>query len=193
MIYRVVKTLLSFETEAPSEIDLPDLLVLGQVSRSSLSKDPAFANEIGAIRDLQGFSNIVIGDEDPDPAVLQDRDESLDLGYRDGVDPGEGLVEQHERRRRDQGPGDLGTPALPSRELVGRRAREVGDPELLHERARAVLDLRARQSLQLEDRDEILLDREVPEDGRLLGQVGDSEPRAQVHRKVGDVLIVEPD
>src|SRR5665213_1266212 len=46
---------------------------------------------------------------------------------------------------------------------------------------------------ELEDRADVLLDRETAEDRRFLRQIADAEPRPPVHRQVGDVLAVEVD
>ena len=45
----------------------------------------------------------------------------------------------------------------------------------------------------LEDREDVVRHRELAEDRRLLRQVGDAEPRAPVHRQVGDLLLAEKD
>src|SRR5919197_281028 len=45
----------------------------------------------------------------------------------------------------------------------------------------------------LENREDVLFDRQAAENRRLLRQVADALPRADVHRIVGDVLAVELD
>src|SRR5690606_23652306 len=55
------------------------------------------------------------------------------------------------------------------------------------------LPLLLRERQRLEDRHDVLLDRQLPEDRRLLGQVADPTPRAPVHGNVGHVLIIQID
>ena len=49
------------------------------------------------------------------------------------------------------------------------------------------------RSQRLEDRQDVLLDRQLAEHRRLLRQVADALPRPLVHRRLGDVLAVERD
>ena len=57
--------------------------------------------------------------------------------HREGIDAGEGLVEQDEGRRGGQGAADLQPPPLAAREGVGRLARHGQDAQLLEQGARA--------------------------------------------------------
>ena len=49
-----------------SEINPLDLAVTSEFFRSSRSKNRSVIDDISAVSDLQGFSDIVVGDENPD-------------------------------------------------------------------------------------------------------------------------------
>ena len=68
-------------------------------------KNAAFIEDISPVTNPQGFANIVIGDEDADPALFQIADNLLYIQNRDRVDTGKGLVEKNELWVKDQRPG----------------------------------------------------------------------------------------
>ena len=49
----------------------------------------------------------------------------------------------------------------------------------------------AAQRQRFQNREDIFLDGQAPEDRRLLGQIADALPRADVHRIGGQVMLVE--
>ena len=58
--------------------------------------DPPFVHDVRPVDDLQGLLHVMVGDDDPDVPGLQLGDDLLDVVQRDGIDPREGLVEEHE-------------------------------------------------------------------------------------------------
>ena len=104
-----------------------------------------------------------------------------------GSMPGERLVEQHELRRDDERAGDFDPAALAARERVGGRLGERRQPQLRQELAQAGAAAGAVEVQRLEDRHDVLLDRQAAEDRGLLRQVADPLPRPDVHRVVGHV------
>ena len=55
-------------------------------------------DDVRPIGDPQCFPDVVVGDEDPDPAILQMENDLLDVGDRNRIDPCERFVEEHEER-----------------------------------------------------------------------------------------------
>lgn len=60
-------------------------------------EDAPFLDEIGTVDDRKDFAGIVIGDEDADLLLLEEADERFEVGDGEGVDVGEGFVEEEER------------------------------------------------------------------------------------------------
>src|SRR6185503_11190208 len=115
------------QPEGFAEVDPADLLVGGELFGCAGTEDFAFPENIGPIRDFQGLADVVIGDEDADPAVAQVGDDLLDVDDGNGVDAREGLVEQDEGGVRGQGAADLEAPPLPAGKRVRGLARDVRD------------------------------------------------------------------
>lgn len=72
------------QDEAGTEVFGADVLVGGEGFRSALLEDCALVKQVGAVRDRQSLTHIVVGDDDTDVLVLQFRDDELDVlhGYR---------------------------------------------------------------------------------------------------------------
>ena len=121
------------------------------------------------------------------PRSLQVKDDLLDVGDRDRIDARERLVEQDELRRDDERAGDLGAPPLAARQRVRGRLRERRQIQLRQQLAQPRSTRGRIETHRLEDGENVLLDGQAAEDRRLLRQVADALPRADVHRIVGDV------
>ena len=67
------------------------------------------------------------------PRRLQIADHLADVGDGQGIDAGEGLVQQHEGRLAGQRPGDLHPPPLAAGERDRRRGAQVVDVQLLQQ------------------------------------------------------------
>jgi hypothetical protein len=85
-------------------------------------------------------------------------------------------------------------PVISSRRRSPRRrslGRAVLDAQLIQQplQARALLGPGQRHGLQ--DRQDVLFDRELPEHGRLLRQVADAGPGSLVHRCPGQLVVVQ--
>src|ERR1044071_3524983 len=113
------------QPEGFAEVDPADLLVGGELFGCAGTEDFAFPENIGPIRDFQGLAHVVIGDEHADPAVPEVGDDLLDVDDGNGVDAGEGLVEEDEGRVGGQGATDLEAAPFSAREGVGGLALEV--------------------------------------------------------------------
>src|SRR3954468_7805095 len=107
------------EPEALAEIDLTRLRARSDGLGIALFEDRPIVQDIRAIADAQRLAHIVIREQDADAALLELYDDVLDIDHGDRINACERLVEQDERRRRDQSPGDLQAAPL----AAGKRAR----------------------------------------------------------------------
>src|SRR3972149_10811422 len=82
--------------EPRPQVDFAGHPVRRQLGGRAGPEDAPLMNDIGPVYNLQGFSYVVIRDEDSDPPVLELPDDALDVIDRDGVDAGEWLVQTHE-------------------------------------------------------------------------------------------------
>src|SRR6476660_10222633 len=85
-----------------SEINPLYLNVISELFRSAGSENRPVVDDISAVSDLQGFSDIVISDEDPDLLGFQMIYDLLNLQDSDRIDPRKRLVQQNEFRGNHQ-------------------------------------------------------------------------------------------
>ena len=50
------------EAEIGAQVDPLDVLVAGKIRWSTAAKDGAVVDDVGAVGDLQGFTDVVVGD-----------------------------------------------------------------------------------------------------------------------------------
>jgi hypothetical protein len=164
-----------------------------ELLRAAGEQHLAVVDDAGAVDDVERLADIVVGDEDADVALLQLDDEVANVGDRDRIDAGEGLVEQHDRGVGGERPGDLAAPPFAARQRHGRRVAQMGDVELAEQLLEPLAPHRLVGLGHLEHRHDVLGDGEAAEDRRLLRQIAEAEDRAAVHGQAGNVLAVEQD
>ncbi len=69
-------------------------------------------DDMRAVGDIEGITNIVIGDQHSDPLLCEQGDDGFDLVDRNGVYTGKGLIKQEELGADRQVPCDLRSSAL---------------------------------------------------------------------------------
>ena len=84
---------LGLEPEISAQIDVADLLVIENLLGVPTGDDVAIANDVGDIANIQGFTHVVVGDQDADVAFFECADNGFDFADRNRVDPGKGFVE----------------------------------------------------------------------------------------------------
>ncbi len=67
-------------------------------------------DDVGPVDKAQCLADVVIRDQDPDATVGQVTDQLLDIADSDGIDAGERLIKENERRPRGQSASNLTTP-----------------------------------------------------------------------------------
>src|SRR5437764_8976749 len=98
--------------------------------RGTGAKDSPFGNDISAVRHTQCLADIVVGNEDPDPARLQIEDDLLQFQNRNRIDPTERLIQQNEIWLNTQRSRYLDPPSLAARKRVPSRASNVPEVQL---------------------------------------------------------------
>src|SRR5262249_11204211 len=139
------------------------------------------------------LAHVVIGDEYADAALLEKPDDLLDIEHGDRVYAGEGLVEQYERGARRERTRDLDATPLAARQRQSGRLPQARAVEVAPQHRGTGLDLLLGELLTLENRADVLLDRQLAEPRGFLRQVRDAHARAPVHREMAYLLAVQVD
>ncbi len=175
------------EDEVAAEVFLADVGVVGEVLGGALLEDRAFVEEIGAVGDMEGLADVVVGDKDADVAFLEFEDDVLDVLHSDGVDAGEGFVEEKEHGVVGERTCDFGATTFAAGELDALALTDVAEVELLYQGVEFLAALFLVEILaELEDGHDIVLDGHVAEDGSFLREVADPHLRAFVHGVLGE-------
>src|SRR5574342_1210342 len=106
------------QPEPLAQVHRPGPLAAGDLGRGPLLQDASGVQDIGPVADPQRLPHVVVGEERPDAPGAQRGDEPLQLGYGDGIDAGEGLVEEDVAGAGEQAARHLGPPPLPAGELL---------------------------------------------------------------------------
>ena len=141
----------------------------------------------------------MVGDQHADAARLEESDDALDLDHGDGIDTGEGFVQQDEARLGGQRPRDLDPAALATRQGQRWRIAQLVYPQVLQQRHQALLDHVLAQrpalriALQLQHGLDVFAHGQLAKDGGFLRQVGQSQPGATVDGHLRHRLAVDQD
>src|SRR5574343_796585 len=92
----------TLETEVLTQIDLAHGFVFNDVRRMPRGQHGAFADDIGAVCNAQRFTDVVVGNQHANAALLEEADNFLDLEHGNWVNAGERFVEQNKSRLRSQ-------------------------------------------------------------------------------------------
>src|SRR5258707_1536477 len=139
------------QPEGFTEVDPANLLVGGELFGRAGTEDFAFPENIGPIRDFQGLTDVVVGDQDADPAVPQVRDDLLDVDDGNVVDACERLVQQAEGRGAGPGAAELDATPFSPGEGVGGLPGDVTDARLVEQLPGARMALPPRHPPALQD------------------------------------------
>lgn len=166
-----------------SEIDLAHGLVGEDLGRFAVGDDAAFADDAGLLADVEGFPDVVVGQQDTDVFGLQVADEVFDVAYRDRVDAGEGFVEQQIARIGGQGAGNFGASPLAPGKAHALACAHMADIEFLEQgfepvAARLPVEILAR----FENGEDVVLHAQGAEDRGVLGQIRQTVSGATVDR-----------
>src|SRR6516162_1871755 len=99
----------------------------------SRPKNRSIVDDISAVSDLQGFSDIVIGHKNPDLLRFQVINNFLNLDHRDRINSRKRLVKKYEFGRNNQRSSDFHAPALSSRECIRKALSDVSNSEFVQQ------------------------------------------------------------
>ena len=127
------------------------------------------------------------------PASPQIRDDLLHVLHGDGIDAAERLVQHEQAGLGDERAGDGEAPLFAAGKREGELLGHVLDAELGEQFLAALPALLSVERLRLEDRHDVLLDRQFAEDRFLLRQIAHAHAGALVHGIAGHFLVLEKD
>ena len=85
-----------------AKINSPNFRIAAEFLRSSGPKNRSVVDNISAVSDLQGFSDIVVGHKDPDLLRFQVINDLLDFDDRNRINTRKRLIQKDEFGRNDQ-------------------------------------------------------------------------------------------
>src|SRR5688572_21370001 len=100
------------EAEVLSEIYLSDSLIVDDLLGLPEGEDRTLVDDVGVVTDAERFAHVVVGDQDPDAALLEVADDLLDVEHGDRIHARERLVQEDEARARRERACDLHAPPL---------------------------------------------------------------------------------
>src|SRR6266852_1685510 len=179
-------------TASPHQISLSDLFVCTQLLHGPLMADHALVDDVGAVTHLDGESDILLGEEDADAALLEPQDPLADRPHHERGQALGRLVEDQQARVREQRARYTEESLLASAQVLS----PPGAKTLQHgERGIETLEcpgVAIRSPPGLRDL-EVLVHREVCEDPAVVrhepdAQLGDRVRRLpdELHAVVGD-------
>ena len=148
-------------------------------------------DNVRPVGDLERLADVVVRHQYADSPLLEVEDDPLNIRHSDRIDAGERFVEQNERGRHHQCPGDLYPSALSSGKRVRPGIRERREMQFGEQVVGAASAFGPRQLERFEDREDVLPDGQAAEHGRLLREIPNTPLRTDVHRVAGDVLVVK--
>ena len=108
----------------------------------------------------------------------------LQFQHLNGIDAGKRLVQQHEIRLQHQRPRDLDAPPLAARKHVAFAVPHRFQTQVVDQVLHALPPLPPAERQRLQNRHQVVFHAELAEDRRLLRQIADAAPRAQIHRQL---------
>ena len=169
---------------AQAQIELLDVLVVGDRLRVAVEHDTAVLHHVAVLRVLQGDGGVLLGEQHGHALLaVEPAHDVEDLGHQHRGEAHRRLVEQHQRRPRHQRAADGEHLLLAARDVAGgHRApvRQAGEIAVDADRGAAVSP--ARAPARVGAGQEVLLDREVLEDVPALHHLHDALPHHLVRR-----------
>src|ERR1700722_6640138 len=98
-----------------SEIHTAYFGIAAEVVWRPRGKHFAVLNNVSAIGNIQGFADLVVGDENANSLTAQFRNNFLNIDYGQRVNARKRLVQQNEGRLQDQGARNFKAPPLAAR------------------------------------------------------------------------------
>src|ERR687896_1550339 len=97
----------ALHSEILAQIYSSNAVIIDNLFGMARCEHGALVDNVRAIADAEGLAHVMVCYEHADAALLEEPNDALDVEHRDRIDPGEGLIEQDERRPGAQRPRDL--------------------------------------------------------------------------------------
>src|SRR4051812_17504885 len=82
----------SVKVEGFAQVNSSNLCIGRESLRRPLPKNLTLFDDVGSIRDLQRFADVMVGDKDSDAARAELRDDALNLKYGNWIDSCKGFI-----------------------------------------------------------------------------------------------------
>src|SRR6201984_2050656 len=116
--YMDLKTFFSYQGKTLPQINPAYLRVTSQFLWRTRTENPSLVDDVGPIRHRQSFADVMIGDQDPDPASPKIGDDFLQIQNGDWIDARKRLVQQNKRRVDAERTRDFDSPPFSARQRV---------------------------------------------------------------------------
>ena len=187
----------ALEDKARAKVLGADVFIGGKFLRSAGLQDNTLIQKVCAVSDGQGFTHIVVCDDDAYVAVLQFCDDVLDILHGDGVNAGKGFIQEDEFGVYGKGTGYLAAAALTAGKLDTAGFTDLGEVELIYEPFHTLYPLGLCHSLcgrrNFHYGHNIVLHGHLTENGSFLGEITYTPLGPLVHREggyVGDIPFI---
>src|SRR2546422_2964076 len=150
-------------------------------------------NQISAVHQLQSLANVVIGNQYPQPALLETTNDFLYFIDGDWIDAAERFVQQQKFGAGDERARNFQASFLAAAQRVGCVPGQARQIQFLQQIFQAHRPFLTAHPARLQDRQQVLLDGQLAENRRFLRQVAQAQARAPVHRQARNIAMVEFD
>src|SRR5664279_3459 len=134
----------------------------------------------------------MVRNQHADATFFQVKNDSLQIVHRDGIDSREWFIEQHERRRNTEAARNFHAATFSARQCVAAVLADDTQSELVNQPLLSLATFVPRNRLRFQHRENVVLDRQLAEDRRLLRQITDAEvPCPKVHGNIGNILVID--
>ncbi len=149
-------------------------------------------DDIGRFADIEGLTDIVVGDQHANALGFEVVDDLFDVAHRDRIDTGKGFVEQDELGCRGQCAGNFYPTALTARQAHAQVVANMVDMEFLQQAFQLLATTGLVELLAgFEDCHDVVGHRQLAKDRGFLWQVTDTGACATMHGLVADVQVID--
>ena len=182
------------DSEVVAQINLADAIICQDGFGIAFGYDLSFTDYVCFLTNVEGFANVMVGEQDADLFVAQVLDDFLDIADRDWVHTCEWFIQQYELGIGCECSGNLGTAPFTARQAHALVLADVFDMEFRKQSLKLLLaGILVEIFSSLENGHDVLFDGQGSEYRGVLRQVGQAGASSLVHRFVGYDLIINCD
>jgi hypothetical protein len=182
------------QTETRSQINSSYFRIAAQLFRRSVAENSAFVNDVRPVGHRKRISHIVVRNQHPYTGCPHVADYFLQIENRDRVNSRKRLIQQNELGLNAQRPRNLNPSSFATGQCITPIQANMLQPELINQLLHGLAPLVPGDRLGFQHGENVLLNRELSENRRLLGEIADPKlPRPFVHGDVGDLFLIYED